>query len=154
MVFAPRDNGLATCSRSAHNLVEFQSWARSVMLGQSRFGSLTLMTASTKPKSPLQVKRPCPDCGTPLLKRSSNSEHLLLSKTFLVCKNAVCGATFAGIDEITHRLSPPSQPNAEIRLPYAPSAIRRGVLVVLGLPTEREEPVRAAQANGSQENRS
>ncbi|MDN5420759.1 MAG: hypothetical protein L0G08_08235 [Pseudomonadales bacterium] len=58
-----------------------------------------------------------------------------MSKTLLVCKNAVCGATFTGIDEITHRLSPPSRPNPEIQLPYAPSAIRRGVLKELGLLT-------------------
>lgn len=111
------------------------------------------MTPNPKLTSQSQAKRPCPDCGAALIKRSSNSEHLLLSKTFLVCKNAVCGATFAGIDEITHRLSPPSQPNVDIQLPYAPSAIRRGVLRVLGLPSETEDPLSVRQASTGQESR-
>jgi predicted RNA-binding Zn-ribbon protein involved in translation (DUF1610 family) len=123
-----------------------------MMLGQSRPGSL-IMTTHPRFESKPQAKRPCPDCGAALIKRSSNSEHLLLSKTFLVCKNAVCGATFAGIDEITHRLSPPSLPNVDIQLPYAPSAIRRGVLRVLGLPTEREDPLSVRQASVGQESR-
>jgi predicted RNA-binding Zn-ribbon protein involved in translation (DUF1610 family) len=111
------------------------------------------MTTHQRFKSQPQTKRPCPDCGAALIKRSSNSEHLLLSKTFLVCKSPVCGATFAGIDEITHRLSPPSQPNVDIQLPYAPSAIRRGVLTVLGLPSDREDPLPVRQASDGQESR-
>ncbi|MCY1352652.1 Ogr/Delta-like zinc finger [compost metagenome] len=83
-------------------------------------------------------KRRCPDCGASLVKRSSESKHLLMSTTYLVCSNAVCGATFTGVDEITHRLSPPSRPNPAITLPFAPSALRRGVLEQQGLPSEME----------------
>lgn len=102
------------------------------------------MPISAQPNIPAQgTKRRCPDCGAALIKRSSNSEHVLLSTTLLVCKNAVCGATFTGIDEITHRLSPPSRPNPEIQLPYAQSAIRRGVLKELGLPADAEQPLPA-----------
>ncbi|QLG91323.1 ogr/Delta-like zinc finger family protein [Pseudomonas yamanorum] len=90
------------------------------------------MTRPTKP-GPIHVRRRCPDCGSSLVKRSSESKHPLMSSTFLVCKNIVCGATFAGYDEITHRLSPPSTPNPEINLPYASTAIRRGVLEHLGI---------------------
>ncbi|WP_375738405.1 ogr/Delta-like zinc finger family protein [Pseudomonas boanensis] len=84
------------------------------------------------------LRRCCPDCGAPLLKRSSDCKHVLLSTTYLVCRNVVCGATFAGVDEITHRLSPPSFPNPEIKLPYAPNVIRRGVLKALGLQAQQE----------------
>ncbi|KTS79125.1 hypothetical protein NS274_03670 [Pseudomonas oryzihabitans] len=56
------------------------------------------------------------------------SKHPLLSRTFLICRNPVCGATFLGVDEITHRLSPSSQPNPTVTLPYAPSALRRAAL--------------------------
>ncbi|WP_081608134.1 ogr/Delta-like zinc finger family protein [Metapseudomonas furukawaii] len=84
------------------------------------------------------IRRCCPDCGSPLVKRSSECKHVLLSTTYLVCRNVVCGATFAGVDEITHRLSPPSFPNPEIDLPYAPRVVRKGVLQALGLPTQQE----------------
>ncbi|MHA6572600.1 MULTISPECIES: ogr/Delta-like zinc finger family protein [Pseudomonas] len=123
------------CERASYNLQRFKSWAGSMMLGPSRFGGLLPVSAIPKVRPQVQAKRRCPDCGAALIKRSSNSEHALMSKTLLVCKNAVCGATFTGIDEITHRLSPPSRPNPEIQLPYAPSAIRRGVLKELGLLT-------------------
>ena len=72
--------------------------------------------------------RQCPDCGASLVKRSSMNKHPLLSRTFLICRNPVCGATFLGVDEITHRLSPSSQPNPTVTLPYAPSALRRVAL--------------------------
>lgn len=83
-------------------------------------------------------KRRCPDCGASLVKRTSEHKHPLLSATYLVCSNAVCGATFTGVDEITHRLSPPSRPNPAITLPYAPRALRRGVLEQQGLPSEMD----------------
>lgn len=152
MTFSATVQTPTICNRVADNSLKFQSWARSMMLGQSRTGSLMPMTISPTLKPRSHAKRPCPDCGAALVRRSSNSEHLLLSKTFLICKNPVCGATFAGIDEITHRLSPPSQPNKEIHLPYAPSSIRRGVLAVLGLSTECEEPFRSEPTVG-EENR-
>lgn len=129
-------NNERDCKRASYNLQRYKSWAGSMMLGPSRFGGLLPVSATPKARPQVQAKRRCPDCGAALIKRSSNSEHALMSKTLLVCKNAVCGATFTGIDEITHRLSPPSRPNPEIQLPYAPSAIRRSVLKELGLLTQ------------------
>lgn len=127
---------LRACKHGRYRPSRFHAWAGLGMLEASRKRGKIPMLSSAQSSRPAQgTKRRCPDCGSALIKRSSNSEHLLLSRTFLVCKNAVCGATFAGVDEITHRLSPPSWPNPEIQLPYAPSAIRRGVLRELGLPT-------------------
>lgn len=114
------------------------------MLGASRFGAQIVMTAPPKTRTQAQAKRCCPDCGAALIKRSSSSCHPLMSSTYLVCKNPVCGATFTGTDEITHRLSPPSNPNPAIVLPYAPSAARRGVLRDLGLPlSSQQQPAQA-----------
>lgn len=126
----------STCRYRAYKSSAFQAWAGSGKLEASRHGGkVQMLTSAQSNKPPQGTKRRCPDCGSALIKRSSSSEHLLMSKTFLVCKNAVCGATFTGVDEITHRLSPPSWANPEIQLPYAPSAIRRGVLRELGIPT-------------------
>ncbi|WP_230125251.1 ogr/Delta-like zinc finger family protein [Pseudomonas sp. Bi70] len=132
------------CERDTYNPDRFLSWAGSLMLGQSRFGAHIAMSATHQnhPKAP--VKRGCPDCGAALIKRSSSSCHPLMSSTYLVCKNPVCGATFTGTDEITHRLSPPSNPNPAIVLPYAPSAARRGVLRDLGLSlSSQQQPAQA-----------
>ncbi|MFH6597508.1 ogr/Delta-like zinc finger family protein [Ectopseudomonas khazarica] len=93
------------------------------------------MTSTNPP-----LKRRCPDCGSPLIKRCSEMQHLLMAKTYLVCKNAVCGATFTGVDEITHRLSPPSQPNPDVDLPFAPAAARRAVLQEQRIATEKQQP--------------
>lgn len=124
------------CMRAAYYFNDFKSWAGSVMLGASKFGGHMLMSMNPKARSQTQKKRGCPDCESALVKRSSNSSHPLMASTYLVCKNPVCGATFTGTDEITHRLSPPSSPNPAILLPYTPSAIRRGVLAKLGLDTQ------------------
>lgn len=125
------------CSLRRYSAMAFRSSPVLEMLEPSRIGGSIHMpnTSSTPRKNTNGIKRRCPDCGAGLVKRSSESQHVLMSRTFLVCKNAVCGATFAGVDEITHRLSPASQPNPEISLPYAPSAIRRNVLQELGLAT-------------------
>lgn len=133
------------CERAAYSPNKFLSCAESMMLGPSKLGAQIVMNANSKNRPQTQAKRPCPDCGTSLIKRSSSSCHPLMSSTYLVCKNPVCGATFTGTDEITHRLSPPSNPNPVIVLPYAPSTARRGVLQELGLPTDHEsQPVQAA----------
>ncbi|WP_331253012.1 ogr/Delta-like zinc finger family protein [Pseudomonas luteola] len=128
-----------TCKTESYNLRSFCSSTSQGMLEQSFKGVYSPMTISSGPTQKNSSKRRCPDCGASLIKRSSSSQHLLMSSTFLVCKNVVCGATFAGVDEITHRLSPPSRPNPDVELPYAPSAIRRGVLSVLGITTETEQ---------------
>lgn len=71
--------------------------------------------------------RPCPDCGSPLIRRTSSHLTLLLTRTLLICKNPICGASFAGFDEITHRVSPPSQRNPEIKLPTVPGKDRKEI---------------------------
>lgn len=98
---------------------------------------MTNTPKSTRNNTP---RRQCPDCGASLVKRSSTSKHPLLSRTFLICRNPVCGATFLGIDEITHRLSPSSQPNPDVTLPYAPSALRRSALDDLDQDAEAARP--------------
>lgn len=72
--------------------------------------------------------RPCPDCGAALVKRTSGMIHPLMWRTSLFCTNPDCGANFTGSDEITHRLSPPREPNPNISIPFAPVEIRRHVL--------------------------
>lgn len=84
-----------------------------------------MLTAARHALTSGAKKRRCPDCGESLVKRSSESKHPLLSSTYLICKNPICGATFVGVDQITHRLSPPSQANPEIDLPYSPLVARR-----------------------------
>ena len=66
-----------------------------------------------------KTRRPCPDCGEPLTRRSSTSLSPLISRTLLLCRNHECGASFAGNDEITHRLNQPINRNPEIKLPSA-----------------------------------
>lgn len=78
----------------------------------------------------------CPDCGESLTRRTSEMVHPLLQRIYLVCRNAVCGATFAATSEITHRLSPPSCPNPAVRLPYADRTTRASILKAQGMATE------------------
>lgn len=94
----------------------------------------TMATPSGNPPQP-PARRRCPDCGQHLLKRTSTSLHLLMSETFLVCKNVFCGATFKGIDEITHRISPPSIPNPSVNLPYTPYGLRKATLKLISEPS-------------------
>ncbi|MES2820131.1 MAG: ogr/Delta-like zinc finger family protein [Pseudomonadota bacterium] len=96
------------------------------------------MTPPCQNPRPATRRRPCPDCGAALIKRSSKSLHPLMTTTFLVCQNLVCGATFSGTDEITHRMSPSSRPNPEINLPDAPSVTRRKALAMAGMSTAAE----------------
>lgn len=142
----------ASCRGATYNSSRFQARAGLGMLEASRHGGTIPMLTSAQPNKPQQgTKRRCPDCGSALIKRSSSSEHLLMSKTLLVCKNAACGATFTGVDEITHRLSPPSWPNPEIQLPYASSAIRRGVHRDLNLLTHKEHSPHLSQPQNKSE---
>ncbi|MDZ4262382.1 MAG: ogr/Delta-like zinc finger family protein [Pseudomonadota bacterium] len=72
--------------------------------------------------------RPCPDCGSPLIRRTSDQLTLLITRTLVICKNPVCGASFSGLDEITHRISPPSVPNPDVKLPMSPKKVRNEIL--------------------------
>lgn len=75
--------------------------------------------------------RPCPDCGSPLLRRSSEQLSLLITRTLIVCKNPVCGASFTSFEEISYRLSPPSVPNPDINLPMSPHKDRTEIFNAL-----------------------
>jgi predicted RNA-binding Zn-ribbon protein involved in translation (DUF1610 family) len=124
------------CRASLYNIILFCSLAGLGRLELSTERGKNPMTA----KDTTTAKRPCPDCGAALVKRTSKAVHSLMSKTYLVCRNAVCGATFTGVDEITHRLSPPSQPNPDVQLPYASNEARRILLAAQGLPDVLEPP--------------
>ena len=89
-------------------------------------------------KDPNVFMQRCPDCGARIIKRDTKKKHLLLATTYLYCKNPVCGASFIGLEEITHRLSPSSQPNPDVALPYAQSALRNTVRLALNMPLEPE----------------
>lgn len=71
-----------------------------------------------------RLKYCCPDCGARIIRRTSEVVHPLLQKFYIVCTNLACGATYLGNSEITHRLSPPTNPNPEISLPWADSVKR------------------------------
>lgn len=116
------------CRNAAYKSAACRSSAVQGKLGASRNHGVLTMTYTLQPAQKTKRGRQCPDCGASLVKRSSMSKHPLLSRTFLICRNPVCGATFLGVDEITHRLSPSSQPNPAVALPYAPSALRRAAL--------------------------
>ena len=118
----------AFCRSVAYKSAACRSSAVQGKLGASRNHGVLTMTHTSQSARKTKRCRQCPDCGASLVKRSSMSKHPLLSRTFLICRNPVCGATFLGVDEITHRLSPSSQPNPAVALPYAPSALRRAAL--------------------------
>lgn len=123
---------LTTCGSARYKSAAYRSSAVQGKLGTSKIQGVLTMTNTPKSTRNATPRRRCPDCGASLVKRSSTSKHPLLSRTFLICRNPVCGATFLGVDEITHRLSPSSQPNPAVSLPYAPSALRRAALDDLG----------------------
>ncbi len=84
----------------------------------------------------------CPDCGCHMVRRTSKVLHPLIQAVYLVCPSATCGATFRGVLEITHRLSPPSVPNPAISLPQAGQGIRTEVLRAEGLlPENAADPL-------------
>ena len=78
----------------------------------------------------------CPDCGCLMVRRTSRVLHPLIQAVYLVCRSATCGATFSGVMEITHRLSPPSVPNPAISLPLAGRGVRSEVLRAEGFLAE------------------
>lgn len=67
----------------------------------------------------------CPHCGGPLRIRSSKGEHQLLRTNYIECVLEACHWSALGRTEITHELSPSGMPNPNIKLPPAPSLLRR-----------------------------
>lgn len=70
----------------------------------------------------------CPHCRKSVRIRTSVGVHIFLRETFLQCTNEACGWTARGQHEITHELSASGMPNQAVRLPLAPSALRRTVM--------------------------
>lgn len=67
----------------------------------------------------------CPHCRGSLRIRTSVGQHVFLRTAYLQCCNEACGATFRAQFEITHEMSPSGMPNPTVRLPVAPTALRR-----------------------------
>lgn len=89
---------------------------------------------------PKKPRRPCPDCGTPLFRRTSTFVTPLLSRTLMVCKNYLCGAAFAGYDEITHRVKPSLKRNPEVKLPIARGRARKELFKELAGESDANAP--------------
>lgn len=85
-----------------------------------------------------KVKRPCPDCGAPLLKRDSKMLTPLIARTLVICRNITCGATFSGLEEICYRLSPSTVPNVSLNIPMSPREISIEILESANLVPEEE----------------
>lgn len=67
----------------------------------------------------------CEACDTPLLKRTSRLQHRHLRSDVWVCQNPLCGATYAGISELTSIASPSGIPDAPAcELPPTPGYTR------------------------------
>lgn len=74
-------------------------------------------------------KLQCPHCHSAVRIRTSVGQHAYLRATYMQCINIACSASWVGRFEFTHELSPPGQPNPQMRLPEAPSAMRRSAKV-------------------------
>lgn len=61
----------------------------------------------------------CPECGEIMTRRTSEMAHALLQKIYWRCRNIECSATFAGVTEVTHCLTPSQTRNQSVRLPYS-----------------------------------
>lgn len=70
----------------------------------------------------------CPHCKSWASVRSSEQVTPLLRESFLICKNAACGHTFAAATEINRTLSPSATPDPSILLPLSPHVRRRDVM--------------------------
>lgn len=69
----------------------------------------------------------CPDCGSKCAVRDSEGLALTIRSAYLQCKNVACGSTFRGMWTLTHRMNQPLNPNPEVSIPLATSAINREV---------------------------
>jgi len=67
----------------------------------------------------------CPDCKGPMRVRNSVYMHDLMRNVYVECQNINCGAAFGGHMEFTCRMSPSAEPNPNIDLPMADSAMRK-----------------------------
>lgn len=61
----------------------------------------------------------CPDCSCGLMRRTSEQISQFYQVTYFVCRNIACNASFCGSTQLSHRLSPPANPNPAVDLPYS-----------------------------------
>lgn len=74
------------------------------------------------------MKMRCPHCKSWASVRSSEQVTPLLRESFLICKNAACGHTFAAATEINRTLSPSATPDPAILIPLSPHVRRRALM--------------------------
>ena len=57
--------------------------------------------------------------------RTSEGQHIFLRIAYLQCTNEACGWSVRAEFQMTHELSPSGMANPSVRLPVAPTALRR-----------------------------
>lgn len=67
----------------------------------------------------------CSHCYAPARMRTADDQHILMRTLYIECTNLGCGAVFRGEAVITHQLALPVEPNPQVNLPLAPSAMRK-----------------------------
>jgi hypothetical protein len=92
------------------------------------------------------LANPCPGCGGPSQVRSSRPVTSTFRTVYLVCRDMMCGCSFAGALEITHVISPSSVETPKVALPYRPALRGQPGKV----PVEVGAAILAATANDGQ----
>lgn len=67
----------------------------------------------------------CPHCASAMRIRTSKGQHIFLRVAYLQCTSEACGWSGRAEFEITHEMSPSGIPNPSVRLPVAPTVMRR-----------------------------
>lgn len=67
----------------------------------------------------------CPHCQSKMRIRTSDGKHIFLRVAYLQCTREACGWSVRAQFEMTHEMSPSGMPNPTVRLPSAPTALRR-----------------------------
>lgn len=70
----------------------------------------------------------CPHCHGRMRIRTSDGQHIFLRIAYLQCTNEACGWSVRAEFQMTHELSPSGMANPTVRLPVAPSTLRRQVM--------------------------
>ena len=68
----------------------------------------------------------CPHCEAPSRTRSGKRVTASVRDLYMVCTNVLCGCTWKAQLAIVCILSPSSQPNPRVTLPYRPEPFVRG----------------------------
>ncbi|TDF86314.1 ogr/Delta-like zinc finger family protein [Pseudomonas sp. H9] len=67
----------------------------------------------------------CPHCSQRMRIRTSEGTHIFLRVAYLQCTNEACGWSVRAQFEMTHEMSPSGMANPAVRLPIAPTVMRR-----------------------------